>query len=173
MKITRRFAQVRPPLRDDVNDMVKSEPNPPALAIANHTRPSGVTRGNEPLSPIPRLCVSTRLGTDQFVWVPFRRACAYDTNTRSPASLVPIAQETYTRPKYLLRGLVSIAIHCLSKTWAPLNGVRRIKSGAPLCVAIHDAGVVAPRGRTATAIPERGSIGLTSGERKKWSPVLR
>ena len=82
---------------------------------------------------------------------------------RRPASFTPIAHETYTRPKCLLRRFVSIATHCLSNTNARLNGVRWIRSIEPLCMTFQDAGVVAPRGRTATAMPERGSAGFTSG----------
>ena len=40
----------------------------PVAAI--HTRPSGVTRGSEPLSLRPRRCAKTRFGSDQFVFQP-------------------------------------------------------------------------------------------------------
>src|ERR671931_110327 len=92
---------------------------------------------------------------------------------RRPASDIPIAHDTYTRPKCLLRRFVSMAIHCLSKTDAPLNGVLAMRSGWPPCVTFHAVAVAAPRGRTAIAIPDRASEGLTLADRKKWSPEGR
>ena len=61
-----------------MNENVNGVPKLAVLDVASQTRPSGVTRGSEPLSPIPRLCWRTRFGVDQFEWVPFRRASAYD-----------------------------------------------------------------------------------------------
>src|ERR687883_129200 len=92
--ITRRAAQLRPPLRDDVNDIVYGAPFPRVLDVATQTRPSGVTRGIEPFSPTPAVCRRICRGVDQFVWVPFLRASANDTYTRRPSSLVPIAHDT-------------------------------------------------------------------------------
>src|SRR5919204_5264144 len=89
---------------------------------------------------------------------------------RSPASFVPIAHVTYTRPKCLLLRFVSIVIHCLSKTDAPFNGVVAIKSSCPLCWKLQVDAADAPCGRTAIPMPERGSAGLTLCERKKCSP---
>ena len=172
--ITRRFAQVRPPFPDDVNDIVYVAPSPRELEVDTHTRPSAVTRGTEPFSPVPVVCWRICLGLDQVPCVPSRWASAYDTNTRRPSSLVPIAHDTYTRPKWRLRRFVSITIHGLSNSDEPLNGVRATRSGAPPRVAIQDAGVAAPRGRTATPTPDRvNSCGFTSGDPKKCSPSRR
>src|SRR5438309_429000 len=92
--ITRRRAHVRPPSREDVYDIVYGAPMPRVLEVATQTRPSGVTRGSEPFSPIPGVCCRICVGCDQLVWVPLRRASAWDTYTRRPWSLVPIAHET-------------------------------------------------------------------------------
>src|SRR5204863_5070441 len=74
--ITRRRAQVRPPFRDEVSDIVYGAPIPRVLDVATQMRPSGVTRGSEPFSPIPRVCWRFCFGLDQFVCVPLRRASA-------------------------------------------------------------------------------------------------
>src|SRR5207244_648503 len=139
--ITRRRAHLRPPSREDVNDIVYGAPSPRVLDVATQTRPSGVTCGSDPFSPIPGVCCRICLGRDQFVCVPLRRASAYETYTRSPWSPVPIAHDTYTRPKRRLRGFMSTASHCLSNTDEPLNGVRATMSCVPLCITFHDAGV--------------------------------
>src|SRR5207249_967285 len=89
---------------------------------------------------------------------------------RRPRSELPIAQETYTRPKCALRGLVSIAIHCLSKTEAPLNGVLATRSTRPPWTTFHASAVAAPLGRTAIPIPDRGSVGLMLLETKPCCP---
>src|SRR5436305_2262184 len=89
---------------------------------------------------------------------------------RRPRSELPIAQETYTRPKCALRGLVSTAIHCLSKTEVPLNGVVAIRSTRPPCTTFQALAVEEPLGRTATPIPDRGNVGLGLLARKPCSP---
>src|SRR5919204_5665080 len=88
-------------------------------------------------------------------------------------SEVPMAQDTYTRPKWRLLRFVSIASHCLSKTDEPLNGVRATRSSRLRCVKFHAVAVVAPWGLTATPRPDRGRDGLMVSERKKCSPLGR
>src|SRR6266700_3218623 len=112
--ITRRRVHVRPPSREEVNDIVYGAPSPRELDVA-----------------------------------------------------------TQTRPKWRLWGFMSMASHCLSNTDEPSNGVRATMSSVPLCITFQEAGVTAPRGRTAIPKPDLGSEGLTSGERKKCSPSLR
>ena len=58
--------------------MVNGPFDGPKLAVVSQTRPSGATRGSEPLSPTLAAYCKTNLGLDQLPCVPFRRACVYE-----------------------------------------------------------------------------------------------